>query len=387
MLLLPQRLFGKPFIEQMLSDGTSFVMRKVMHETTRGRESFISTTVFSFVQRGHQVIRNHDGGEVVVRAGDFVILPKGFYTVSDLLPDRGAGGGSGRGVGAGGVDADGGAGGSGGGAGGVGSGFDSGGVGSGSVSGGFGSAGSSGTRSGAGGVGAFETILFFVGEGLLDEFAPVSGENVSGLHGVGEYAIHREGLKSAFEGEANAGAQGSISSGAGFAFLGRVIPQVGVFLRAFMEVYGDPGFEGGEALLRLKLLELLHLLAAGDESQEMVRFLAASRVGKRRNLKSFMEANFDKPLKVEDYAYMTGRSLSSFRRDFKQYFDSTPQQWLKQRRMAKAASLLRKEPHSVTDVAYEVGYENISYFIQEFKKHYHKTPKQYLLDGRSGLSV
>ena len=48
-----------------------------------------------------------------------------------------------------------------------------------------------------------------------------------------------------------------------------------------------------------------------------------------------MQKNFDKPLKIEDYAYLTGRSVSTFRRDFKASFSMTPQQWIKEQRLDK----------------------------------------------------
>jgi AraC-like DNA-binding protein len=71
--------------------------------------------------------------------------------------------------------------------------------------------------------------------------------------------------------------------------------------------------------------------------------------------------------------------MSSFRRDFKAFYDVTPQQWVKEKRLEKAANLLDKQDLHVSDVAYEVGYENISYFIQAFKSQYGKSPKQYML--------
>ena len=92
-----------------------------------------------------------------------------------------------------------------------------------------------------------------------------------------------------------------------------------------------------------------------------------------------MKQNYDKPLKVEDYAYLTGRSESTFRRDFKQYFHTTPQQWLKEQRLENALRLLQQQEMSVTQVAYEIGYENISYFIRAFKGKGGLSPKQYML--------
>jgi len=55
------------------------------------------------------------------------------------------------------------------------------------------------------------------------------------------------------------------------------------------------------------------------------------------------------------------------------------QQWIKEMRLKKALSMLKNKQLSVTDVSYEVGYENISYFIREFRKKTGQSPKQYQL--------
>jgi len=105
-------------------------------------------------------------------------------------------------------------------------------------------------------------------------------------------------------------------------------------------------------------------------------------IPQKRNIKTFMEQNYQKALKVEDYAYLTGRSMSSFRRDFKAYFDMTPQKWLIGKRINQAQSILDQREVNVTDLAEEVGYENVSYFIKEFKAQVGLTPKQYMLSLR-----
>ncbi len=137
--------------------------------------------------------------------------------------------------------------------------------------------------------------------------------------------------------------------------------------------------QNSKDLLRLKLLELLQLIAISDSSQTFIHWLTSINDKKKRNLLDFMEQNFDKPLKVEDYAHLTGRSLSSFQRDFKRQFNRTPIQWLIDKRLEKAYELLSSRNLTVTDVAYDVGYENISHFIKAFKQRYQQSPKQFLL--------
>ena len=109
---------------------------------------------------------------------------------------------------------------------------------------------------------------------------------------------------------------------------------------------------------------------------KVIEHLLSIRAPQVKGLKSFMEANFDKGLTIEDYAYLTGRSSSTFRREFKTKFGTTPRRWIIQKRMEKAKSLLQKKQLEVSQVALEVGYENVSHFISAFKKTYGHTPKQ-----------
>lgn len=144
-------------------------------------------------------------------------------------------------------------------------------------------------------------------------------------------------------------------------------------------------------LLHLKTSELLHLLHARVGGQALVRFLFRLTLPRRRNLREFMEANVAKPLSVVDYAYLTGRSVSSFRRDFRAYFGTTPNKWLRYQRMQQAVGLLAAGEMSVAELAYAVGYDNVSYFIREFRKVTGQSPKQYMLtrrdDGRPPIEA
>ena len=157
-----------------------------------------------------------------------------------------------------------------------------------------------------------------------------------------------------------------------------VVPSINVFAESLLHIYQGNQLRD-KSFLRLKILELLYLLNTLAQEQQFANFLFQLTLPKKRNIKTFMERNFDKPLKIEDYAYLTGRSLSTFRRDFKSFYAITPQKWLKEKRLEKALNLLSHQEVSVTQLAYEVGYENISYFIKEFKSKYGQSPKQYIL--------
>ena len=126
----------------------------------------------------------------------------------------------------------------------------------------------------------------------------------------------------------------------------------------------------------IKAWELFSTLLSDDTSGEAGIKLGSLIQKNPRNLQSFMEANFDKPLAIDDYAYLTGRSPATFRREFKLKFGNSPRKWIIQKRLNKGAELLRTSEKSVWEIAHEIGYQNSSHFIQAFKKAFGYTPKK-----------
>lgn len=200
----------------------------------------------------------------------------------------------------------------------------------------------------------FESVLFFFDESIIEEF--LLGKDI-------QEASTSKG-KGIFRFKENSGVKAYLEA------VKTIVPKMNMIQKAFVEV---------------KMQELLYLLEAQDEN--FTSFLRQAVQGTTRNIKTFMETNYDKPLKVEDYAYLTGKSISTFRREFKTRFATTPQKWLMEKRLEKAHHLLINTPTSVTQVAYETGYENVSHFIKEFKKKYALTPKQLLVAYHERLSI
>ena len=128
--------------------------------------------------------------------------------------------------------------------------------------------------------------------------------------------------------------------------------------------------------LDLKLQELLHLMALQGEETTLHSLLLKKTDSIKRNLHRLLESDDIIHLTVGDLAKLSGRSLSSFNRDFKNIYNDTPKQWLRDKRLKYANDLLEKGTMSVTEVALEIGYENTSNFIKVFKAKYGKTPNQ-----------
>lgn len=138
---------------------------------------------------------------------------------------------------------------------------------------------------------------------------------------------------------------------------------------------------------RLKLIEFLHLIALSQQGKDFINRLQSLKTKERKSIRSFMEEHFDKPLDIEDYAYLTGRSVSTFQRDFKRRYHISPKKWLIQKRLDKAALLLRTTSNSVNGITSGVGYENTSHFIKAFHKNFGISPKQYQIQHRKNALI
>lgn len=128
--------------------------------------------------------------------------------------------------------------------------------------------------------------------------------------------------------------------------------------------------------LETKLHELLHLIVSIGNRESIHQLLSSKVMSTKRNLQRLLESDKVLHLSVSDLAHLSGRSLSTFNRDFKSLYTTTPQKWLREKRLVRANTLLETGALSVTDAALEVGYDNVSNFIRVFKLKYGKTPSQ-----------
>ena len=127
-----------------------------------------------------------------------------------------------------------------------------------------------------------------------------------------------------------------------------------------------------EEIATLKITEAISILRTIDK--EIDHVLANFDEPYKINLSGFMEKNFMFNMPLEKFGYLTGRSLTTFKRDFSKAFHTTPQRWLTQKRLELAHYQLAEKQKRPVDVCYETGFENLSHFSYVFKKKYGYAP-------------
>ncbi|MRS61491.1 helix-turn-helix domain-containing protein [Larkinella terrae] len=137
-----------------------------------------------------------------------------------------------------------------------------------------------------------------------------------------------------------------------------------------------PYFELKEALsegiVSLKIEEAITILRSIDASIDPV--LANFNEPGKINLADFMEQHYQFNMPMDKFGYLTGRSLTTFKRDFKKTFQTTPQKWLTNKRLELAHYQIKEKKRRPSDVYLEVGFENLSHFGHAFKKRFGYAP-------------
>jgi uncharacterized cupin superfamily protein len=109
-----------------------------------------------------------------------------------------------------------------------------------------------------------------------------------------------------------------------------------------MMSYFDSKHEPDKALLELKFKELVLTLADSELNSDLgTYFYSLLQQPKTLTLQQVMEENFCFNLKLEEFARLSARSLSAFKRDFESLYQTTPGKWLLEKRLHHSMYLLK----------------------------------------------
>lgn len=95
-------------------------------------------------------------------------------------------------------------------------------------------------------------------------------------------------------------------------------------------------------------------------------------------LKSFLEIHYsDSSIGVKEMALHFAISDKQLRRKLKALSGFSPNEFLRKYRLNKAAQLILKKEYSISEIAFQVGFEHLSYFSRSFQDEYHVLPSEY----------
>lgn len=127
-------------------------------------------------------------------------------------------------------------------------------------------------------------------------------------------------------------------------------------------------------LLLISKLARWYTPQATDESQNLARIADAI---------AHIEATFYEPLSIQTLARLAGLSERTFYRVFQNATGATPNQYLATLRLSHVAELLIHSEMTITDIAFECGFQDSSYMAKQFKRQMGLSPRTFRQSNRA----
>lgn len=134
----------------------------------------------------------------------------------------------------------------------------------------------------------------------------------------------------------------------------------------------DPEVKPQDDFMHLKLQE--GLLALLHIDKRFAPLLFDFSEPWKIDIMDFLDKNYMYEFSLEELAHYTGRSLATFKRDFKKISDLTPGKWLMRKRLEAAYAMMQDGKRKIADVCAQVGFKNPSHFSAAFKRQYGISP-------------
>lgn len=144
---------------------------------------------------------------------------------------------------------------------------------------------------------------------------------------------------------------------------------------ARVEAVGDGAAAGALELEELAVTVVEKVLAVASGAPEELGSAVTARDERRiSEVLHHLEEHFDQPLQLEELAQRSGLSKYHFLRTFRGVVGRSPYQYVLALRMRRAALELLRTDRAVSQIAFDVGFGDLSTFNHRFRDVFGKTP-------------
>lgn len=126
---------------------------------------------------------------------------------------------------------------------------------------------------------------------------------------------------------------------------------------------------------------MAHHAAALEAQQEQDAALPSAMVEKVEEARKLLLETLAEPMSLADLARAVSLNEKDLNRGFRNLYDKTVFEVLRDERMEVARHVLEKEDVPLKQIAYRVGYQHVSNFITAFKTRYGVPPRQFMKEG------
>jgi len=148
--------------------------------------------------------------------------------------------------------------------------------------------------------------------------------------------------------------------------------QLKTFSESLLPLFNNS--KSDKTVIKAKTFEALNVLLLQDKN--IAAFLFANGKPVKIDLYEFMLNNILYDYSTKDLAQLTGRSLSAFKRDFEEIFNTSPHNWILSKKIDYAEELLKTKSMKAKDVYHLLSFKELSHFSAAFKKLKGVSPSQ-----------
>ncbi|MDM8177798.1 AraC family transcriptional regulator [Olivibacter sp. 47] len=155
------------------------------------------------------------------------------------------------------------------------------------------------------------------------------------------------------------------------------------YIEGLLFYFENPSLVNDEILV-LKLKEIILLLSQTQDAETIQVILSQLFSPATYTFKQIIEAHLFEQVGVEDLAQKANLSVSSFKREFKKLYDDSPANYIRTKRLERAAELLLVSNERITDIAFACGFNDLANFTKSFHDRYNVSPSNFRLKIKEG---
>ena len=156
------------------------------------------------------------------------------------------------------------------------------------------------------------------------------------------------------------------------------------FVSSMMPYFDNPQMAKDELLL-LKLKELIYILSDFGKDPVVNQIIGTLYSPEEIAFEEIITANLFNSLSIGELAHLTARSESTFKRDFRKWYNESPAKYFKSKRLEKSAELLKSSDTPISEISWECGFENPAHFSASFHDYFDKSPRDYRDSAKNSL--
>lgn len=154
-----------------------------------------------------------------------------------------------------------------------------------------------------------------------------------------------------------------------------------IYIESLKIYFNNPALVN-ESMIVLKLKELIMLLTKTENAQSIEQLIASLFTQKEYSFREVVEAHLYTEFLIDKLALLTNLSVSSFKREFTRIYNDSPAHYFKNKKIERAAELLKLTNQRISDIAFECGFNDLSHFSKSFQAKYGVPPTQYKLNQK-----